>query len=300
MIPTYNQENFIIEAINSALDQSYKNIEVIVCDDSSSDRTYNIAMSIKNKKLRVFKNDTNIGRVKNYHKILYDLSKGDFVINLDGDDYFIDNDYIKKCVALIKKHNVDLVFSNQTIKYDHIEKTTNMKLSEIVDGNWLFLNYGIDGLHIPHMTALYNRQKALKLEFYQQDIISTDWESLLRFIINSKLGFIKESSGAWRQVQYSESKVQDIQKVFKNFELVNRVVKFAKDYFQITEMNNWQNRINSNLIKDINIVNISCHFLKIVHFSYKRLSKIEFVKLLLNYRFIGKLIVGKFKYSCAQ
>ncbi|MDZ7817324.1 MAG: glycosyltransferase family A protein [Aliarcobacter sp.] len=68
MIPTYNQKEYICEAINTALSQTYENIEVIVCDDNSTDNTYELIKSIKNKKLKIFKNCSNLGRIKNYQE----------------------------------------------------------------------------------------------------------------------------------------------------------------------------------------------------------------------------------------
>lgn len=300
MIPTYNQKDYIIESIQSALCQSYNNIEVIVNDDYSTDATFKIASTIKDDRLKVFKNEQNLGRVKNYRKLLYDLAHGEFVINLDGDDYFTDNDYIKKAVRLVQKNSLDLIFSNQILQYPTFKKETIMNLPEVIDGNWLFLNYGKNGIGIPHMTALYNRKKALKLNFYSKDIISSDWESLLRFIINSRIGFINDASSVWRQVESSQSKSQDIQKVLKNFELTDNVLDFAKNYFNEHEIRVWDDRIKGNMIKDINIYNVSCNFFKILNFSYKSLSKLEFFKLLINYRFIGKVLLGKCKYSCVQ
>ena len=300
MIPTYNQEKYISDAIQSALSQTYENLEIIVCDDNSIDNTYKILKKYNDKRLKIFKNNKNLGRVKNYRHILYDLANGEYVINLDGDDYFLDNEYIQKCVDLIKKNNLDLVFSNQVIRYVDFDKKTDMKLDKIIDGNWLFLNYGKNGLHIPHMTALYNRKKALSLDFYSKDIISSDWESLLKFIINSKIGFVHEPSGAWRQIENSESKIQDIDKVFKNIALVDSVCEYAKDFFSQEKLQRFSSRIRINLLKDISMINIACNFFGIVKFSYSRLSLFEFLKFILNYRFLAKAIIGKIKFKCVE
>lgn len=51
MIATYDQERFIGEAIESAMAQDYSNLEIVVCDDCSTDRTYEIAKQYKQKDL---------------------------------------------------------------------------------------------------------------------------------------------------------------------------------------------------------------------------------------------------------
>lgn len=300
MIPTYNQEDYIKEAIHSALSQTYQNLEVIVCDDCSQDNTWKFIRSIKDKRLIVYRNKRNLGRVKNYRKLLYELATGDFVINLDGDDYFIDNDYIKKAVELIEKYDLDLVFSNQIISYKSKQKNTNMILPKVMDGNWLFLNYGKKGIHVPHVTALYNRSKALKLNFYSKNIISADWESILRFIINSKVGFISESAGVWRQVEGSESKSNSIDKYFINIDQLTSVSIYAENFFNKKEIITWQNRIISNFLKDIPYSVMSCNAKNLINYAYNNLSITEFIGFILTYRFLGKILLGKIKVRCAE
>ena len=100
MIPTYNQSNYILQAVESALNQDYCNIEVVVSDDSTNDETKLILGKFsKLNNFKYYKSDENIGRVKNYRKLLYDLSNGDYVIMLDGDDFFNDNAHISKAVS---------------------------------------------------------------------------------------------------------------------------------------------------------------------------------------------------------
>ncbi len=299
MIPTYNQEEYIVQAIQSALAQTYLDLEVIVCDDNSTDDTFQKASKIKDKRLKVCKNEANLGRVGNYRKLLYELAHGEYVINLDGDDYFVDESYIARAVELIETHFLDMVFSNQIIKYTETEKQTSMRLPAVLDGNWLFMNYGTDGIHIPHMSALYLRGKALGLDFYSKDIISSDWESLLKFIISSQIGFLPECSGAWRQVENSQSKPKNIDVIFKNFMLIDSVYNYAQDHFRTEQLIAWKNRMDIAFLRNIPIQNIACNFRRIVMFSLERVSWWGFMKVLFNYRFLGKLIIGKMKYRCA-
>ncbi|MFK5882351.1 MAG: glycosyltransferase family 2 protein [Sulfurospirillum sp.] len=295
MIPTYNQDNYIVDAINSALSQKYQDLEVIVCDDNSSDNTWQLIQQLKDKRLKIYRNQENLGRVENYRKLLYELASGDFIINLDGDDYFIDNNYIAKAVKLIEKEKLDLVFSNQIVRYTNKDKYTDMDLPVIINGKWLFLNYGKKGIHIPHMTALYKRSKAVKLNFYCKDIISSDWESILKFIINSKIGFISESTGVWRQVEGSESKSNDIDKYFVNIDQLVSVSTYAEAFFNKKEIIIWKNRIISNFLKDIPYSVMSCNIKNIINYAYHNLSITEFISFILHYRFIGKILLGKVK-----
>ena len=87
VIPTYNNATYIADALKSAISQDYSNLEIIVLDDASNDNTAEIVNPYTtDPRVRYFKNDQNIGRVANYHKGLYDLARGEWYLNLDGDD----------------------------------------------------------------------------------------------------------------------------------------------------------------------------------------------------------------------
>jgi len=84
-IPVYNMEGCIERAIRSALNQTYPEIEILVCDNRSSDRTYEVACSIKDRRLRVVKNEKNLGAYGNHNRCLK-LAAGEWVKFLHGDD----------------------------------------------------------------------------------------------------------------------------------------------------------------------------------------------------------------------
>ena len=75
VIPAYNHENFIEESIASSLNQTYKNIELIVVDDSSSDRTYERAVALTRKldgqspsRHKIVRNEKNLGVCKTLNR----------------------------------------------------------------------------------------------------------------------------------------------------------------------------------------------------------------------------------------
>ncbi|MBT8562136.1 glycosyltransferase family 2 protein [Polynucleobacter paneuropaeus] len=86
-IPVFNGENYISQAVVSALAQTYSNYEVIVCDNQSTDNTMNILMNIAkdNPRVRIFQNPTNLGIVGNFNRCL-ELAKGKYIQFLCADD----------------------------------------------------------------------------------------------------------------------------------------------------------------------------------------------------------------------
>lgn len=85
-IPSYNHGAFIGEAIQSVLDQTYQDLEIIVVDDCSTDNSKEVVKSFKDPRIKFFRNEKNLGMVPNTNKALR-LAKGEFIGVLNSDDY---------------------------------------------------------------------------------------------------------------------------------------------------------------------------------------------------------------------
>ena len=87
LIPTYNRAGYLAEAIESALDQDYPNLEVIVSDNASTDGTEKwIQRYSADSRFRYFRNETNLGSGPNYRKLLYVYATGEYGHFLTDDD----------------------------------------------------------------------------------------------------------------------------------------------------------------------------------------------------------------------
>lgn len=85
VIPVYNRESVILETIDSALSQDYPNFEVVVVDNNSTDKTLEKISLRKDERLKVFRNNRNIGPVRNWAKAI-EYANGEFVKILWSDD----------------------------------------------------------------------------------------------------------------------------------------------------------------------------------------------------------------------
>ena len=85
ILPAYNAETYLKEAIDSILVQTYKNFELIVLNDGSTDRTEEIILSYDDARIRYVKNDTNLKLIKTLNKGI-ELAKGDYIARMDADD----------------------------------------------------------------------------------------------------------------------------------------------------------------------------------------------------------------------
>lgn len=91
-LASFNGEKYICEQIDSILAQSYQDFELIICDDCSTDNTFQILEEYaqKDSRIKVYRNDKNLGFKKNFEKAIT-LCKGDYVALSDQDDIWTEN-----------------------------------------------------------------------------------------------------------------------------------------------------------------------------------------------------------------
>lgn len=107
IIPAYNQEVLVEKCIRSALNQTYKNIEVVVVDDGSTDRTGQICDKLAqedNRLVVVHQQNTGIGGA--YNKCL-DTATGDYVMSVDSDDY-IAPEMVERLLSAMYNFDADI------------------------------------------------------------------------------------------------------------------------------------------------------------------------------------------------
>jgi teichuronic acid biosynthesis glycosyltransferase TuaG len=107
IIPSYNGLPFLKDAIKSVLEQSYKNFELIIVDDSSEDNTYGYILSLirKDKRIKYFKTPKNTGTTAAARNFGVKRSKGKFLSFLDADDLWHKNK-LEKQINSLKKNTV--------------------------------------------------------------------------------------------------------------------------------------------------------------------------------------------------
>ena len=119
LISNYNKDRFIEECIISSLNQDYKNLEIIIFDNKSTDNSLNIINKYSNKIL--VKSKSRISKVGPENQIdlllnAFKLSTGDIICLLDGDDFFLKNKVQKIQDVFSKNAKTDVVFDIPRIK----------------------------------------------------------------------------------------------------------------------------------------------------------------------------------------
>lgn len=157
---TYNRAHTIVQAIDSVLNQTYTDWELIILDDCSTDTTEEILKPyLTDVRIRYIKNEQNLGITKNRNKAL-SLSKGIYVAVLDSDDYWIDSTKLEKQVsALDTDMSCALVGT-----YMHIVDQENTFIKKVT--------YPTSNTYI-HKTLLLKNMFCHSSVMYRKDIVQT-------------------------------------------------------------------------------------------------------------------------------
>ena len=147
IIPVYNDEKYIKKCLDSIINQTFKNIEVIIIDDGSTDKTLEMCSEYATSDDRIVVIHKENGGVSSARNLGLEKASGELITFVDGDDYIELNTY-EKCIGLFEKESVEAVrfnlLNDSNLVPQEIGYTKDGILSkdEIVD---LFLRYKLPG-----------------------------------------------------------------------------------------------------------------------------------------------------------
>lgn len=134
IIPVYNQEKYLNKCIDSLLTGIYKNIECIIVDDGSTDKSPELCDEYKKDERVVVIHKEN-GGLSSARKAGFDVAKGQYVTFIDSDDY-VAKDYVEKLYDALKDNNADIsVCGHYRDDNGAIITNTYPILDRIIDGN---------------------------------------------------------------------------------------------------------------------------------------------------------------------
>jgi len=163
ILPVFNGSQYIAEAINSVLEQTHKNFELIVLDDGSTDDTLALVSTFKDNRISVHTESSNKGIVYQLNKGLA-LAKGDMIARMDADDICYPNRFQKQIEFLLNHPRIQ-VLGSQAEKFGDTSTITNYPTTP-GSINYL-LNYYCPVLHPSVMmrSSLFKEKK-----FYYKNI----------------------------------------------------------------------------------------------------------------------------------
>ncbi len=202
IIPAYNVSKYIKRCVESAMNQTLKDIEIIIVNDGSSDNTLEILKDFKNQDERIILISQENKGLSEARNAGIDIARGEYIQHLDGDDW-IENNACKETYNYAKKCDLDVVV------FDYYEDDDKGKLKYIKD------------LDIKNYDTI-SGEEYVKL-FFHENLPNVVWSKIWRRKLYNKIrhpkGYINfgEDTATTPRLAFKAKKIGKINKAFMHY-----------------------------------------------------------------------------------
>lgn len=315
IVPIYNSSTYLNKCIDSLIDQTYENIEIILIDDGSTDNSYNLCKEyeIKDKRIKVLHKEN--GGVSSARNLGLQAAKGDYIGFVDSDD-FIEKNMYQLLIDSINQNLSQIAICNIYYENENKEQVYNYSNKDFVFSRQDFpLNmYNILSINGYTWNKLYDKKLIYKNDefisfdenigvsedsLFNYEIFDKNKEFSCSYINQKMYHYIQEKNSACNQkftlkklqhfiVREKEIDVLERNGLNPNFLRIDYVVCFCKMNILIkllniekTEMYNKVKKTDKNYLSSINLKRIPTK-LKIKYLIAKYCPFIYKVKIILK------------------
>lgn len=244
IIPVFNTEKYLKECIDSILNQSNKDFEIILIDDGSTDRSGEICDLYKKKESRIkviHQDNEGPSKARNYG---IDIAIGKYIMFIDSDDYLLDTNTISDFVNIFEEHDCDIIYGTykgfvdneyksctyeiypKILKVDNTQ-TKNLSTEEVVqllfdNGNY----YSSPTIKIYKREYLESYGFRFKLNIYHED---EEWTP--RILLNCKKIYFYNKDFYMRRIREDSiitttNDEKRLKKILDMIEIANDMTKY--------------------------------------------------------------------------
>ncbi len=241
-IPTYNAKNTVVATLQSILNQTYHNLEILVVDNASTDNTLSLLPQIHDPRLVIHRNERNIGAEANFSKCVQ-LATGEYIAIFHADDLYLPDMIEKQVQAFQGNPSVGAVFTLASYINDHGEVIGHSKLPSELTGKGIyclpeiFLSILRNGnfLMCPSCMVRGTLYKELAPFDYDRFRTSADLDMWLRILEKYPIAILEEELMCYRistahgsyQFRYSRTEEADF------FKVMDYHLSLSSDVFNI-------------------------------------------------------------------
>lgn len=191
---TYNGEKYLREQLDSIYRQTHKNIEVIVCDDRSTDNTANILEEYSRKfALKYYINENNLGFVKNFEKVI-SLCNGDYIALADQDDVWLKN----KIEVLLNEIGENLLIHTDCTLIDEQSNIISRYWKGNIESHTSFEDFLFSNM-VTGCTVLMSQELQKKSLPFPEGLAYHDWWLGIVSVNETRLKYITTPLTLYRQ-----------------------------------------------------------------------------------------------------
>ncbi len=225
IMPSYNDAKYLGQAIKSVLAQTYRNFELVIINDGSTDNTEEIVAGFKDKSIKYFRQE-NQGLAA-AHNAGIKQSQGEFIIKLDADDKMTP-DFIAGHLHEFEKHpEADLVYCDDCLIDESDKVIRIIKRPEYIDRKLLIRDMFRGGYPVVPFRTCIRKSVFDKIGFFDENLlIGEDYDMMRRFVKHGlKIHHLPGALYLRRMTENSLSRNSTPQKAKCHFELVKRFVE---------------------------------------------------------------------------
>jgi len=235
IVPIYNSEKYLNKCIDSIINQSYKNLELILINDGSSDSSGKILDEYASKDNRIIVKHKTNGGIGSAYNTAIGLVSGDYISFVDSDDY-ISHEMYKELIEIAKRENTDIVqFGIQYLDLSYRPVSSLSFGNKLLEGNELilkeFLTQLNKGIERPNLSIRFFRKKLFDgYSFLNQSQGIDEITSLSMILKSEKIKYIDRIY--YHCVQRLDSvgrKPVDIPKLHEQMKVYVRLMELLQD-----------------------------------------------------------------------
>jgi glycosyltransferase involved in cell wall biosynthesis len=283
LIPTYNRKDLLKNAIKSALSQNYLKIEIVICDNASTDGTFEYLSQIIDARLKIFHHDQNIGLINNWNACI-EKSSGEYILMLSDDDCLSENAInllvnsmlnknLTNIQRSVKQNEISFVYGRCEISEEKVEKIYQSKSSPVIENSLDFkVNY-LNGRRIclPSATLL-RRQDVINVGGYSNYFSAAIDTGVLFKISNIYKYVVYTDKIIARYLMHTDNFTSNapIGQVYETYNALGYLTYFSKGYL----VNNTKSHAKRMMNKNLSMVMSYVFFNRLIQgkISYKKLA----------------------------
>jgi len=224
IVPSYNHERYIVQCIESIINQTYKNFELIVIDDGSSDNSPEILKELQKKHGFEILLQENHGIAFTLNLGIKEFSSGEYITFCASDDYWA-LDKLEKQVHFMESNRFYPMCFGKTF---YINEDSNILKGQDVNnrglkGGWLFDDIFLFRIH-PPVNYMYKTSIFSEVGYFEEKIFAEDYYMNLKISNKYAIGFLDEYLGYYR--------LTDIQTKTERSEIVSNSHLMAIELFR--------------------------------------------------------------------
>lgn len=228
IIPCYNAERYVESAVRSVMEQTYTNLEILCCDDCSTDGTLPILqrLAAEDLRIKILRNEANLGVVGTLNRLVSETNSG-YIARMDADDISMPDRIARQLSFMQQNMQIDFCGCNAFHINDGGKTIGKTTLPESYDDVKFFLPYYSTFYH----PAIFARAEILKQNAYDKDFLhAEDYELWCRLIfVNGMKGAnLKERLLKYRinsqgvSKQNTEKQMENSARIFERYGIVKK------------------------------------------------------------------------------